>query len=84
MQSNSAYWPDLSAHQSYWEHHNNPYVYQYDPADDGPEVETIVSIRINHSEGMLSRENRQRTQRVLIELIHEFRFLQVLEAKTKQ
>jgi hypothetical protein len=46
----SPYWPNLSVHQDYWEHHNNPHVYTYDPADDGPEVEVIISIRINHPE----------------------------------
>ena len=35
----SNYWPEPSAHQIYWEQHNNPYVYEYDPVDDGPEAD---------------------------------------------
>jgi hypothetical protein len=44
VQINSQYWPELSAHQIYWEHHNNPHVYEYDSTDDGPEVEIIRRI----------------------------------------
>ena len=41
----SEFWPVLSAHRQYWESHNNPYVYTYDPADDGPEVVIIRRIQ---------------------------------------
>lgn len=74
MQSNSAYWPDLSAHQNYWEHHNNPYVYQYDPADDGPEVETITRINWSHPHSPKDRD--------FVELLHEFIFLKELKEAT--
>ena len=49
MQSNSEFYPAPSVHQEYWENRHLP-VYEYDPADDGPEVEVIVAIRINHPE----------------------------------
>lgn len=45
MQSNSPYWPPQTAHQIFWERSNNPFVYEYDPTDDGPEVEVISRIR---------------------------------------
>jgi len=31
----------MTAHRIFWENRNNPHVYEYDPADDGPEVEII-------------------------------------------
>lgn len=34
----SEYWPELTAHREYWENHHNPFIYEYDSADDGPEV----------------------------------------------
>jgi hypothetical protein len=37
----SSHWSEISAHQQYWECRNNPWVYEYDPTDDGPEVEII-------------------------------------------
>lgn len=37
----SEFWPEPSAHQTYWETHHNPHVFTYNPADDGPEVEII-------------------------------------------
>lgn len=40
----SDYWPIPSPHRAYWEHYSNPYVYEYDPTDDGPEVEIITRI----------------------------------------
>lgn len=40
-----AFWPDISAHQEYWEMHNNPHVYEYDPTDDGPEVVIVARIK---------------------------------------
>ena len=48
MFNRSSYWPDLSVHQQYWETHHNPYVYEYDPADNGPEVEAITRILASH------------------------------------
>jgi hypothetical protein len=41
---------DCSGHLSYWLRHAGWGMYVYDPADDGPEVETIVSILISHPE----------------------------------
>ncbi len=40
----SEFWPAPSAHREYWERHNCPHVYEYDPTDDGPEVEIVKSI----------------------------------------
>ena len=40
----SNYWPAPTAHREHWERFNNPYVYEYDPTDDGPEVEIITRI----------------------------------------
>lgn len=37
----SILWPPLTAHKIFWENRNNPHVYEYDPTDDGPEVEII-------------------------------------------
>jgi hypothetical protein len=44
-QFQSDFWPRLPAHLLYWETHNNPHVYEYDPTDDGPEVEIIARIK---------------------------------------
>jgi hypothetical protein len=41
---------DYSAHQEYCDNRSLDGIYSYDPANDGPEVETIVSILINHPE----------------------------------
>jgi hypothetical protein len=51
-QFRSDFWPDLSAHQEYWEHRNLSDVYEYDPTDDGPEVGIInrVNIAIFHQD----------------------------------
>lgn len=35
----SPHWPIQTAHQIFWERNNCPFVYEYDPTDDGPEVE---------------------------------------------
>jgi hypothetical protein len=40
----SEFWPTPSAHREYWERHNCPHVYEYDPTDDGPEADIIKSI----------------------------------------
>ena len=45
----SEFWPTPSAHRAYWETHNCPHVYEYDPADDGPEIEIIKGIRAMHA-----------------------------------
>ena len=37
----SPLWPPLTAHRIFWETRNNPHVYEYDPTDEGPEVEII-------------------------------------------
>jgi hypothetical protein len=44
----SPYWPPQTAHQIFWEQNNCPFVYEYDPADDGPEVEVSRAILISH------------------------------------
>ena len=44
----SDFWPEPTAHRHYWERHNCPHVYEYDPTDDGPEVEVINAIKISH------------------------------------
>lgn len=44
MQNNSPYWPPQTAHQIFWERNNCPFVYEYDPTEDGPEVEVITRI----------------------------------------
>ena len=41
---------EYSAHQEYRDGHSLGGVHDYDPADDGPEVEIIDSILINHPE----------------------------------
>lgn len=55
----SEHWPDLTAHRDYWERHNNPHIYEYDPTDDGPEVEAIISVRINHQTADLTIERAE-------------------------
>jgi hypothetical protein len=40
-EARSKFWPALSAHRIFWETRNNSEIYQYDEADDGPEVEII-------------------------------------------
>jgi len=44
----SEFWPVSTAHRSYWERHNCAYVYEYDPTDDGPEVEILKAIHATH------------------------------------
>jgi len=44
----SEFWPEPTAHRHYWERHNCPHVYEYDPTDDGPEVEAITRILASH------------------------------------
>lgn len=41
---------DYSVHREYCDNRSLGGVHDYDPTDDGPEVETIVSILINHPE----------------------------------
>ena len=41
----SPLWPIQTAHQIFWERNNCPFVYEYDPTDDGPEVEIATRIR---------------------------------------
>jgi hypothetical protein len=36
-----------TAHQEYWDWHNNYLIYEYDPADDGPEVEIINRLLVD-------------------------------------
>lgn len=52
----SEFWPTPTPHRAYWERHNCALVYEYDPADDGPEVETIKAIRAMHSPESLTDE----------------------------
>lgn len=58
----SEHWPDITAHREYWERHNNPHVYEYDPTDDGPEAEIGVAIRVSH----LSNLHDEREEYLLI------------------
>jgi hypothetical protein len=44
------YWPAPTAHQTHWEMSHNPLVYEYDPADNGPECEVITRILAAHAE----------------------------------
>ena len=44
----SPFWPTPTAHRIHWEQNNCPHVYEYDPTDDGPEVEIITRIKIAH------------------------------------
>jgi len=44
----SPFWPPLTAHRIYWERNNCHLVYEYDPTDDGPEVEIITRILASH------------------------------------
>lgn len=44
----SEFWPEISAHQEYWERHTCAQVYEYDPTDDGPEVEIVARIKAAH------------------------------------
>jgi hypothetical protein len=52
----SAFWPEPSAHRAYWERNNCPYVYEYEPADDGPEVDIARVILASHSTNALDEE----------------------------
>lgn len=52
----SDYWPTPTAHQTNWEQNHNPYVYQYDSADDGPEWYTLRVILASHWPGELRSE----------------------------
>lgn len=45
----SEYWPVMTAHQEHWERHNNPYVYEYDPTDEGPEQSVASIILSTHT-----------------------------------
>jgi hypothetical protein len=45
-----------SAHQEYWEHNNCALVYEYDPADDGPETIAARLIRATHTQFELDIE----------------------------
>jgi hypothetical protein len=38
------FWPMTSVHREYWERHHLADVYEYCPADDGPECEIITRI----------------------------------------
>jgi hypothetical protein len=40
----SEHWPPPMAHREFWERYNCAQVYEYDPTDDGPEVEVITRI----------------------------------------
>jgi hypothetical protein len=64
----SEHLPSPSAHQDYWEHRNS-LVYEYDPTDDGPEVEAIIGIRINHPEQDTIRRNKKKLAELLSELV---------------
>ena len=52
----SEFWPEPSAHRSYWERHNCAYVYEYDPADDGPEAEIGKAVLATHTPAELKDE----------------------------
>lgn len=52
----SEHWPDLTAHRDYWERHNNPHIYEYDPTDDGPETVTPRLILSAHTAADLTNE----------------------------
>jgi hypothetical protein len=54
----------VSAHRAYWENHNNPYIYEYDPTDDGPECHTISWINSTHTQTDIENE-REAFLRVL-------------------
>jgi hypothetical protein len=47
----SPLWPIQTAHQIFWERNNCPFVYEYDPTDDGPEVEIGRAILTSHRTG---------------------------------
>jgi hypothetical protein len=40
------YYPKASAHREHWERNNCTHVYEYDPAEDGPEVGIIGRVAI--------------------------------------
>jgi hypothetical protein len=52
----SPYWPAQTAHQIFWDRNNCPFVYEYDPTDDGPETEIGRGILEAHTAGELSAE----------------------------
>jgi hypothetical protein len=52
----SDYWPIPTAHQEHWEHRNNPYVYEYDPTDDGPECGVAKIILSTHTDEEIENE----------------------------
>ena len=53
----SIFWPEATAHRAYWERNNCALVYEYDPSDDGPEVEVATAILSSHNEEDLTVEN---------------------------
>jgi hypothetical protein len=65
----SDYWPPPSVHRDHWEHHHNPYVYEYDPTDDGPEAHIVRSVLASHTQGELWEEWLARGVRILNQLI---------------
>ena len=44
----SEFWPVPSVHQEYTQRHVLHDVYEYDPTDDGPEIEIITRILASH------------------------------------
>ena len=51
--------PVDTAHRDYWERHNCALVYDYDPTEDGPEVEAGKAIRSVHTSKELRRERKE-------------------------
>jgi hypothetical protein len=45
-----------SVHQEYWEHNNCALVYEYDPAENGPEVMVMRLILASHTQQNLDME----------------------------
>jgi len=50
------YIASFTAHELYWDRIWGARVYRYDPADDGPECETITRIRAFHPQADLDIE----------------------------
>jgi hypothetical protein len=70
----SEFWPDTTAHRSYWERHNCSFVYEYDPTDDGPEVEILKAIHANHDPlDLLIEQESYKLFCLLIDLFLEIR-----------
>lgn len=72
-QFQSEYWPVPSAHQEYWERNICALVYEYDPTDNGPEVETANAIFVSHYASELQEEREASMERYVGGILSRYR-----------